>query len=154
MENRTAFSVSSAVLAAVLMFQAPSAIAQGEVKNQTEASNEQHADQSSGSATVARIISDLEKVRSEAAEGKTEQASQRVYTTYMSLFEGIEGALIEQDADLVEDLEKDFNVILPQLLEQDAPVSAVSSQIDAMKEKLARARKLLKKAEADQGDVF
>ena len=113
----------------------------------------QEAD-SAGSDPVDRIITNLEKVTVEHAEGETEEATELVHDTYMEIFEGIEGALIEQDAELVESLEKDFNVTLPQQLEKGAPVSEVTAQVDAMKEKLSRAQELLQKAEESQGDVF
>ncbi|XOZ32999.1 hypothetical protein ACMDCT_12350 [Halomonadaceae bacterium KBTZ08] len=118
-----------------------------------------HSEQSSesegsASATVDQIVANLDEVTVEHAEGETEEATELVHDTYMELFEGIEGALIEQDAELVESLEKDFNVTLPQLVEKGASVSEVTDQVDAMKEKLARTRKLLKEAEESQGDVF
>ena len=103
---------------------------------------------------IDRIINNLEKVTVEHAEGESEEATELVHDTYMEIFEGIEGALIEQDAELVESLEKDFNVTLPQQLEKGAPVSEVTDQVDAMKEKLTRAQELLEKAEESQGDVF
>ncbi|MEQ6885439.1 hypothetical protein [Salicola sp. Rm-C-2C1-2] len=108
----------------------------------------------SGSATVDEIVAQLDEVTVEHAEGETEEATELVHDTYMNLFEGIEGALIEQDAELVESLEKDFNVTLPKLLENGASVSEVTNRVDAMKDKLARAQELLKKAEESQGDVF
>jgi len=67
---------------------------------------------------------------------------------------GIEGALIEQDAELVEDLEKDFNVALPKLIENGAPVSEVGDYVKAMKEKLNRAQKPLEEGEKNKKDVF
>ncbi len=108
----------------------------------------------SGAGTIDQIMTNLDQVTVEHAEEATDEATELVHDTYMNLFEGIEGTLIEQDAELVEALEKDFNVTLPQLLENGASVSKVTEQVDAMKDKLARARKLLKKAEENQGDVF
>lgn len=110
--------------------------------------------QSAEGDPIDRIITNLEQVTVEHAEGETEEATELVHDTYMEIFEGIEGALIEQDAELVESLEKDFNVTLPQQLEKGAPVSEVTDQVDAMKEKLTRAQELLEKAEESQGDVF
>lgn len=123
-------------------------------KNQAEGEGEQKDSQSSGSGTIDQINTNLDQVTVEHAEGATEEATELVHDTYMNLFEGIEGALIEQDAELVETLEKDFNVTLPQLLEDGASVSKVTDQVKAMKEKLARAQELLEKAEESQGDVF
>ena len=70
----------------------------------------------------------------------------------MNIFEGVEGALIEQDADLVEDLEKDFNVTLPQGLDKSA--KKVEKIVAAMEKKLKRAEKLLEKAKTEEKDVF
>lgn len=108
----------------------------------------------SGSGTVDKIVTNLHEVTVEHAEGHSDEATELVHDTYMELFEGIEGALIEQDAELVEALEKDFNVTLPQLLEKGASVSEVTDQVKGMQEKLGRAQKLLKEAEENQEDVF
>jgi len=54
----------------------------------------------------------------------------------------------------VEDLEKDFNVALPKLIENGAPVSEVGDYVKAMKEKLNRARNCLKRAKKNKKDVF
>ena len=72
----------------------------------------------------------------------------------MERFEGIEGALIEQDASLVEALEKDFNVTLPQAIENGKSVDEVRGIIDDMKQKLGKAQTLLEKAEQNRKDVF
>lgn len=125
-------------------------------KNQAEGDGkkeEASEDESEGSV-IERIIANLEEVTVETAEGHRDEASELVHDTYMDLFEGIEGALIEQDAELVESLEKDFNVTLPELLEKEASVSKVTDQVDAMTEKLERAGELLEKSEKDEGEVF
>lgn len=119
----------------------------------SEGSDDEEADAAEGDP-IDRIVTNLEKVTVEHAEGETEEATELVHDTYMEIFEGIEGALIEQDAELVESLEKDFNVTLPQQIKKGAPVSRVTAQVDAMKEKLMRAQELLEKAEESQGDVF
>jgi len=54
----------------------------------------------------------------------------------------------------VEDLEKDFNVALPKLIENGAPVSEVGDYVKAMKEKLNRAQKPLEEGEKNKKDVF
>ena len=56
--------------------------------------------------------------------------------------------------DLVEDLEIDFNVRLPQAIQQGATVDEVRAVVDRMQVKLDRARELLKEAEASRSDVF
>jgi endo-1,4-beta-mannosidase len=58
----------------------------------------------------------LNRVVAKYAEKLPKEAVSIVYDTYMNLFEGVEGELIALDANLVEDLEKDFNVILPQAI--------------------------------------
>jgi len=114
-------------------------------KYQAEGKTGQSGDSepASTSAAVDRILTNLDEVTIEYAENETEEATEIIHDTYLNLFEGIEGALIEQDAELVEDLEKDFNVALPKLIENGAPVSEVGDYVKAMKEKLNRAQKPL-----------
>ena len=81
-------------------------------------------------------------------------ATTLVFDTYLQRFEGIEGALIELDAPLVEDLEKDFNVSLPQAIEQDKGVDAVREVVNAMQVKLDKAYALLAEAEKNRKSVF
>lgn len=105
-------------------------------------------------ATIDEIIQNLDKVVIEFAEKEFDEANELVYETYETRFEGIEGALIEQDAELVEDLEKDFNVSLPRQLNADASMEDVKKVVDAMKKKLNKARALLAEAEKDKRSVF
>ncbi|MDZ7661424.1 hypothetical protein [Thiohalophilus sp.] len=105
-------------------------------------------------ATIDAIKHNLSEVVIEFAEKEYDEAKELVYETYQTRFEGIEGALIEQDAELVEDLEKDFNVTLPQQLNADGSMEAVKQIVDAMQKKLDRARELLKQAEKNKRDVF
>lgn len=108
--------------------------------------------------TAPAVIDDIEKrldkVVAKYAEQLTEVATTMVHDAYLQRFEGIEGALIEQDADLVEDLEKDFNVTLPQALDGKTSVDKVRNIVDTMKNKLAKARQLLVEAEQNRKDVF
>lgn len=96
----------------------------------------------------------LDRVVAKYAEQLNEVAVTLVHDTYLQRFEGIEGALIEQDADLVEDLEKDFNVTLPQALDGKNSVDKVRQVVESMKVKLNRAKKLLADAEAGRKSVF
>ncbi|MDZ7803325.1 hypothetical protein [Thiohalophilus sp.] len=105
-------------------------------------------------ATIDEIKHNLSEVVIEFAEKEYEEAKELVYETYQTRFEGIEGALIEQDAALVEDLEKDFNVTLPQQLNADGSMEVVKQIVDAMQQKLDRARQLLSEAEKNKRDVF
>ena len=72
----------------------------------------------------------------------------------MHLFEGVEGTLIEQDANLVEVLEKDFNVTLPQAISGNKTVNQVREVVVDMQTKLTRAQTLIEKAEKSRKDVF
>lgn len=105
-------------------------------------------------ATIDAIKQNLSEVVIEFAEKEYEAAKELVHETYQARFEGIEGALIEQDAELVEALEKDFNVSLPQQLNADGSMEAVKRIVDAMQQKLDRARALLAEAEKNKRDVF
>lgn len=96
----------------------------------------------------------LDRVVAKYAEQLHEVAVTLVHDTYLQRFEGIEGALIEQDAHLVEDLEKDFNVTLPQALNGKNSVDQVRQVVETMKTKLDRAKKLLAAAEAGRKSVF
>jgi hypothetical protein len=66
----------------------------------------------------------------------------------------VEGVLIEQDADLVEDLEVDFNVRLPKAIQDGKTIDEVREVILAMQAKLDQARALLKTAEQKRQQVF
>ena len=104
--------------------------------------------------TIVDITHRLDKVVAKYAEQLSDAAKSIVYDTYQHRFEGIEGALIEQDANLVLELEKDFNVVLPNAISGNKTVDDVRSVVEAMKNKLERAGKLLAQAEKDRKDVF
>ena len=72
----------------------------------------------------------------------------------MQRFEGIEGTLIESDADLVTDLEKDFNATLPLLIERSASADKLAAAVKSMNAKLDRAQKILDEAAANKPSVF
>ena len=112
------------------------------------------ADAATPAATLDEIRTSLDRVVAKFAERLPAEAKEIVFDTYLTRFEGLEGDLIEQDADLVEDLEKDFNVTLPQALDGDATVDAVREIVAAMHAKLERARTLLAEVEARRADVF
>ena len=61
-------------------------------------------------ATLIEIKQRLDRVLAKYAEKLSDEAIKIVQEVYLNRFEGIEGVLIEQDAELVEDLEIDFNV--------------------------------------------
>lgn len=104
--------------------------------------------------TLEDIKHRLDRVVAKYAEKLPDAATTIVHDTYLQRFEGVEGALIEQDAKLVEDLEKDFNVTLPQALNGNASVDDVRQVVVAMQAKLDKAKALLLDAEKDRQDVF
>jgi len=104
--------------------------------------------------TIDIIKRELERVVAKYAEKLPDEANTIVQDTYIQRFEGIEGTLIEQDAALVEDLELDFNVILPKALQDGATVDEVNTVVTEMHGKLDRARALLEDAEQSRSDVF
>jgi hypothetical protein len=104
--------------------------------------------------TLDEIKQRLDRVVAKYAEKLPEEAVNIVHDTYLNRFEGVEGALIEQDAALVEDLEKDFNVTLPKALQGKASVADVRNIVMAMQGKLDRAKALLVEAEKSRKSVF
>ena len=107
-----------------------------------------------GPEVIDDIKKKLHRVVAKYAEKLTEVATTLVHDTYLQRFEGIEGALIELDAELVEDLEKDFNVTLPQAISKDTSVDNVRAVVETMQVKLDKARSLLVKAEESRKSVF
>jgi len=105
-------------------------------------------------ATLDEVKHRLDRVVAKYAEQLVDEATSIVHETYANRFEGVEGELIEQDADLVADLEKDFNVTLPQALQRGASMDQVREVVNAMHGKLDRAKSLLAKAEQNKKDVF
>lgn len=108
----------------------------------------------SPSATLDEIKERLERVVAKYAERLSDEAIDIVQDTYLTRFEGVEGELIEQDADLVEDLEVDFNVTLPKAIQDAKSVDHVREVVAAMQIKLERAKTLLRDAEAARSSVF
>ncbi|MFK3865484.1 hypothetical protein [Pseudoalteromonas rhizosphaerae] len=106
------------------------------------------------SATIDEIKHKLDRVIAKYAERLSDEATSIVHDTYLHLFEGVEGTLIEQDAKLVEILEKDFNVTLPKAISDNKSVDEVRDVVSSMHTKLDRAKVLLEKAEKARKDVF
>lgn len=105
-------------------------------------------------ATLDEIKMRLDRVVAKYAERLPVEATSILFDTYLSRFEGVEGDLIEQDADLVEDLEVDFNVSLPQAIERNETVDQVRAIVQSMQTKLDRAKALLEEAEQNRSSVF
>lgn len=104
--------------------------------------------------TMDVIKQRLDRVVAKYAEQLPDEAIKVTQDTYLNLFEGVEGALIEQDADLVEDLELDFNVTLQKAIQDGKSVDDVRAVVVAMQAKLDTAKDLLEQAEAGRSDVF
>jgi hypothetical protein len=107
-----------------------------------------------GPEVIDDIKTRLDRVVAKYAEQLHEVATTLVHDTYLQRFEGVEGDLIAKDAALVEDLEKDFNVTLPQAISKDTGVDAVRKVVESMQTKLDRARALLVEVEQSRKDVF
>lgn len=105
-------------------------------------------------ATLDEVKNNLDRVIAKYAEQLSDEAIEIVQDTYLTRFEGVEGDLIEQDADLVENLEIDFNVTLPKAIQDGMSVNDVRAVVAAMHEKIDRAKTLLSDAEANRSSVF
>ena len=106
------------------------------------------------SETLEEIKSSLDRSVAKFAERLPEEATDIVLNTYLELFEGLEGDLITMDAALVEDLEKDFNVTLPQALNSSSTLSEVQTVVELMKGKLDRSKVILGEIDSARRDVF
>jgi hypothetical protein len=111
-------------------------------------------DEAGPAATLEQIGRTLDEIVATYANEGAGKAKSMVHATYMNRFEGVEGVLIEQDAALVEALEKDFNVTLPMALDEEAPVKQVKEIVQAMQTKLEKAASLVADAEQQKKDVF
>ncbi|GGD52877.1 hypothetical protein [Lacimicrobium alkaliphilum] len=103
---------------------------------------------------LAEIKHRLDRVVAKAAEKLPQQATDIVHNTYLNLFEGLEGRLIAEDAELVESLEKDFNVTLPLALKNQSDVEEIRKVVSTMQVKLDKASTLLQQAQSQSRDVF
>ena len=112
------------------------------------------ADALSPSATIEAIKHSLDRVVAKHAERLSGEAKAIVFDAYLTRFEGLEGDLIEVDADLVEALELDFNVTLPQALDGGASVDDVREIVLAMQAKLETARGMLAAVAEQRSSVF
>ena len=107
-----------------------------------------------GPEVIDDIKTRLDRVVAKYAEQLHEVATTLVHDTYLQRFEGVVGDLIAKNAALVEDLEKDFNVTLPQAISKDTGVDSVRKVVESMQAKLDRARALLVEVEQSRKDVF
>ena len=108
----------------------------------------------SSSETLDTIKSELDRAIAKSAERLPAEATDIVLNAYLELFEGLEGDLITLDAELVEDLEKDFNVTLPQALSSELSLDSLNQVVSEMKGKLDQSKKLMQEAEESRRSVF
>lgn len=104
--------------------------------------------------TMDIINRQLGRVVAKYAEKLPDEATKIVQETYLTRFEGVEGMLIEKDADLVEDLEIDFNVRLPKAISNKASLDEVRGVVEKMNVKLDKARNILVEVEKNRKDIF
>jgi outer membrane murein-binding lipoprotein Lpp len=104
--------------------------------------------------TVDEIKARLNIVVAKFAEKLVKKSIDIVHDTYLTLFEGIEGDLISMNAELVEELEKDFNVTLPLALKGKSSVKQIQKIVISMNKKLTIARDLLTKKKQNKKDIF
>lgn len=104
--------------------------------------------------TLIEVKQKLDRVLAKYAEQLSDEAIKIIQELYLTRFETVEGVLIEQDADLVEDLEIDFNVRLPKAIQDGKSIDEVREVILAMQAKLDQSRALLKAAEQKRQKVF
>ncbi len=105
-------------------------------------------------AILVEVGQKLDRVLAKYAERLADEAIGIIQETYVSRFESVEAELKALDADLVENLEIDFNVILPKAIEAGASVDEVREIILAMQAKLDTARSRLKDAERDRAETM
>lgn len=103
---------------------------------------------------VGQILSALDEAVAVFKQGDPEKAKSIVHETYMGIFEGLEGDLIEMRPELVSQLEKDFNAGLPLLMDEGASLDKVREKVQAMNKRLETAKELLLKAEEARSKVF
>jgi hypothetical protein len=104
--------------------------------------------------TIDEIKSRLSRVVAKFAEKLNKESIDIVHDTYLSLFEGIEGELISMNAELVEQLEKDFNVTLPLALKGKSSVKQIQDIVNHIHKKLDKAKGLLANKEKNNKEVF
>ena len=96
------------------------------------------------STTLIEIKQRLDRVLAKFAEKLFDEALKIAQEAYLTRFEGIEGMLKKKDAKLVEDLEVDFNVNLPNAIQDRVAVYELRTVIQDMQGKLDQARRHLK----------
>lgn len=105
-------------------------------------------------ASVKAIQNALSKSVEEYAEGDVKEAKKLVGDAYLHRFEYLEGDLIVHDPELVSQLEKEFNVDLPVMMNSGKPVAQIAKLVAAMNKTLDRAAELLAKGKQNKPKIF
>ena len=113
-----------------------------------------HDEPAGPEAAFQRIDELLDSAVAEYQAGHADDALELVRSAYFDYFEGLEGGLIEVDAQRVARLEEDFNGTLPRLLENGASMDEVREQVRAMKESLDTAEGQLEESGGGSSEVF
>lgn len=115
---------------------------------------EENHEEPSPEQAINQITDALDEAVAVFKEGDAETAKSIIHKTYMEIFEGLEGDLIEMRPELVTQLEKDFNAGLPLLMDETGSLEKVRSKVQEMHKRLETAKKLLLKAEQARSKVF
>ncbi|MFB6095648.1 MAG: hypothetical protein ABEJ71_04230 [Halodesulfurarchaeum sp.] len=92
---------------------------------------------------IQRIEADLHEALEAYRANNSSKALAIIEETYLTNFEGLEGTLIAERPELVEELEADFNEELPALIRNGSAPSAVQEKIESMESKLHEAAEVL-----------
>lgn len=129
-------------------------LAASQVADGAAATADPGSEPAAAAATIAAIGEALDAAAAAYAEGDLDRAESLIHDAYMNRFEGLEGALIAEDAALVSDLEEAFNARLPLLMQRGADLETVRAEVRAIRESLARAGVLLREAAGERSEVF
>ncbi len=105
-------------------------------------------------ASVKAIQDALKQSVQEYSDGNVEAAKKLVADAYLHRFEFLEGDLISKDPELVSNLEKQFNVDLPVMMNSGKSKRKVAKLVRLMNKQLDRAAELLAEGEQDKPKVF
>lgn len=105
-------------------------------------------------AEIKAIKDALDNAVAKYGEGDAEAAKALIQDAYLHRFEGLEGGLIAQDAELVSVLEREFNVDLTVLINSSKPKEDVAAMVEQMKARLDQAAELLANADKKKSKVF
>ena len=99
------------------------------------------------SRVLIEIKQRLDRAVAKYAERLIEDAVLMIQETYATRFESVEDVLKSLDPDLVEDIESDFHVHLPEAISSNASVDEIRDVVGRMQDNLDQGRALLKATE-------